>query len=106
MVESATTQLVRWHKGGADRLRMSVNLSPNRFREPELATRLHDIVLRCGLEPSFVQLELTESSALPYTEETFDTTRHSDTCAHCRSTSSRSTVRSSRPSTPTAAIRP
>jgi EAL domain-containing protein (putative c-di-GMP-specific phosphodiesterase class I) len=60
----ACEQLRAWHESGASELRMAVNLSALLFRQREVLERLSDIPEACGIDPSFVELEITETALL------------------------------------------
>jgi len=44
--------------------RIAVNLSPVQFGQPDLARRVHQILLETGLSPSRLELEITESAII------------------------------------------
>lgn len=52
-----------WHAEGL-RLRISVNLSPRQFAEPNLVDRVLAILQETGLAPEYLELELTESTLM------------------------------------------
>ncbi|CAM8635057.1 COG5001 Predicted signal transduction protein containing a membrane domain, an EAL and a GGDEF domain [Comamonadaceae bacterium] len=75
--EQAARQQVQWAREGLD-LKISVNLSPRQFRDPELLNRLARIVTATAAQPGRLELELTESMLLgvaPHTHETLDDLR-------------------------------
>jgi len=75
--EQAARQQVQWAREGLD-LKISVNLSPRQFRDPELLNRLARIVTASAAQPARLELELTESMLLgvaPHTHETLDDLR-------------------------------
>ncbi len=57
-------QLVTWHARGAALLRVSVNVSARQFHQRDFAASVRRIVEECGLAPSFLELEITESIAM------------------------------------------
>src|SRR4051794_1848732 len=61
---TACHQVKRWQDGGFPELTIAVNLSPRQFQ----LTQVEDLVARClrhsGLDPRWLELELTESLAL------------------------------------------
>ncbi len=60
VLRTACAQGRLWHDAGFDRLRVAINLSAQQFqRRPPAAIR--DAIVREGLDPSFVELEITES---------------------------------------------
>lgn len=60
-VREACQQLARWRAAGAKVPSVSVNLSPTQFRNPDLAEQVAAVLSACGLAPSDLTLELTES---------------------------------------------
>jgi diguanylate cyclase (GGDEF)-like protein len=61
VLRKACTQARAWQFAGLSQLRVSVNLSPKQFREKELARKVESILKETGLDPAFLELELTES---------------------------------------------
>ena len=64
LIRSVATQLRHWHEHGLDGLVLAVNLSAMQFAQPNLADSIARLVQECGLEPRFLELELTEAVAL------------------------------------------
>ena len=60
----ACEQLRAWHEMGATELIMAVNLSAQLFRQPAILQRLGDQVTACGIDPTFIELEITETALL------------------------------------------
>lgn len=56
VLRAACRQALKWPE-----IRMAVNLSPIQFRNKELATTIGQILQETGLEPSMLELEITES---------------------------------------------
>jgi diguanylate cyclase (GGDEF)-like protein/PAS domain S-box-containing protein len=61
VLETACRQSRQWHDAGWAYLHMSVNLSSRQFNNSDFIDTLHDIILRTGINPEFLELELTES---------------------------------------------
>ncbi|MDX1539853.1 MAG: EAL domain-containing protein [Geminicoccaceae bacterium] len=59
-LEEACAQARRWQQAGAEDLRMSVNLSPVQFRQPNLVDEIGAILERTGLDARHLELEITE----------------------------------------------
>ena len=57
-----------WQRAGLPQLRMSVNLSPVQFRDPELAGVVRSALERSGLAPDRLELEITERALMEDTE--------------------------------------
>jgi len=60
----ACRQLRSWHEAGFSELRMSVNLSARQFQQPGLVAAVRSALEGAGLEPRFLELEITESIAM------------------------------------------
>ncbi|HEX3632186.1 MAG TPA: PAS domain-containing protein [Casimicrobiaceae bacterium] len=63
VLKSAAEQCVAWRNAGLE-LTVSINLSGRQFYRDDLAQRISDIVRNAGCEPSWIELEVTESSLL------------------------------------------
>ncbi len=68
----AAQQQAAWAEDGLD-LKISINLSPKQFRDPELLNRLSRIVTATEANPARLELELTESMLLGAATHTHDT---------------------------------
>ena len=75
VLEQACAQAVRWHQAGAPTLRMSVNMSPVQFRQPDLVRTIHEILGRTGLTAQCLELEVTERVLMQDTEANLETLR-------------------------------
>ena len=58
---TACKQQVAWRHLDLPPMRMSVNLSPRQFYDDHLLSDVHAILPETGIEPSFLELEITES---------------------------------------------
>jgi diguanylate cyclase (GGDEF)-like protein/PAS domain S-box-containing protein len=63
VLKSAAEQCAAWRKEGLA-VTVSINLSGRQFYRDDLAQRVCDIVRNAGCEPSWIELEVTESSLL------------------------------------------
>ena len=63
VVEQSLAALGRWRRGGLD-LPLSINVSAANLEEEDLANRIGLHLLRNGLPPASVQIEVTESAAM------------------------------------------
>lgn len=63
VLRTAARQCVEWRRGGLD-LVVSVNLSARQFYRDDLVQRIRDVVRDEGCEPSWLELEVTETSLL------------------------------------------
>jgi diguanylate cyclase (GGDEF)-like protein len=64
VLREACRQLRRWHDQGYGRLRMSVNLSAEQFQQHNLVGMVKSALRDAGIDPPFLELELTESSVM------------------------------------------
>ena len=58
---TACQQQVAWRHLGLPPMRMSVNLSPRQFYDDHLLSDVRAVLLETGIEPAFLELEITES---------------------------------------------
>jgi diguanylate cyclase (GGDEF)-like protein len=72
---SACEQLRAWDRAGLPGLRMSVNVSPAQFRDPDFVGMARRCILGYGIDPGRIELEITESMALTDMEAVVDTLR-------------------------------
>ena len=68
VLEQACQQARHWQAMGLPQLRISVNLSPIQFRDPDLAGSVRAILDRTGLSPDRLELEITERVLMEDTE--------------------------------------
>jgi EAL domain-containing protein (putative c-di-GMP-specific phosphodiesterase class I)/FixJ family two-component response regulator len=61
VLRTACQQIQAWRNAGFEMLRVAVNLSPRQFHQPDLSTRIAQILAEIGLESSSLELELTEN---------------------------------------------
>lgn len=73
VLETACKQLKKWHVYGHRHLHMSINLSVRQFQKRNVVERLKEIIDKNELDPSFMELEITESMAMTHTRDTLDT---------------------------------
>lgn len=58
---TACNQLKKWNKLGVTNISISVNVSGRQFQNREFVYQVRDAILRTGIEPQYLHLELTES---------------------------------------------
>lgn len=63
VVQEACRQVAAWAADGAP-VRVSVNLSPREFRQPDLAGRILRQIRAAGVAPASIMLEIGESTAM------------------------------------------
>ncbi len=61
VLREACLQNQRWLNAGLPPLRMAVNLSPRQFADSRLPEDIKAILLETGMQPSLLELEITES---------------------------------------------
>lgn len=67
-LETACLQAKRWQRNYTIPLRMSVNISGYQFSQPDLTTTVARTLEKTGLEPKFLELELTETTLMQNAE--------------------------------------
>ena len=73
VIEEACRQMHAWHTAGATGLTIAVNLSPVQFRRGNLEALITQALAHSGLEPSCLELEVTESTLVQDTEKFIQT---------------------------------
>jgi len=71
-VRAACEQWMTWRAAGIDPPPVAVNLSPRQFSDARLIDDIDAILKETGMEPSYLQLEVTESTAMENPARTFD----------------------------------
>ncbi|MFW7187051.1 EAL domain-containing protein [Lysinibacillus sp. BNK-21] len=64
ILENACTQAKIWEKQGLPPMKVAVNLSLGQLFQQDLVEMVQDILHRTNLDPSFLQLEITESMTM------------------------------------------
>jgi diguanylate cyclase (GGDEF)-like protein/PAS domain S-box-containing protein len=64
VMRTACAQMKAWHDAGHDWLRIAVNLSPRQFQHRDLSTTIERVLEETGFPPTFLELEITESTAM------------------------------------------
>ncbi|WP_339279626.1 EAL domain-containing protein [Paenibacillus sp. FSL H3-0329] len=64
VLKTACLQNKKWQLAGYMPICVSINLSMRQFLQPNLAGRIHTILTDIGLDPCYVDLEITESMTL------------------------------------------
>jgi diguanylate cyclase (GGDEF)-like protein/PAS domain S-box-containing protein len=75
VLREACTQNKAWQEAGLPALRVSSNLSARMFRQPGLAEMVAGVLEETGLDPDYLDLELTESSVMSNAEAAIETLR-------------------------------
>ncbi len=61
VIQEATRQIVRWQADGMTRVRVSVNIAPRHFDDPNLISTVRQALDESGLAPWQLELEVTET---------------------------------------------
>lgn len=69
-LRAACFQNKAWQDAGMPRLHVAVNLSARQFKQPNLVNVVRQVLADSGLEPRYLELEITESIAMEHAEET------------------------------------
>jgi diguanylate cyclase (GGDEF)-like protein len=69
VVQEACKQARAWQIAGLPPLRVAVNLSPSQFRQGNIVEMIGDALNQAGLEPRFLEVELTETTVMSDPEE-------------------------------------
>lgn len=70
VLRSACAQNRAWQEAGFPPLRVAVNLSAHQFRQQSLPDVVRDVLQETGLDPQWLELELTESALMEAAETT------------------------------------
>jgi diguanylate cyclase (GGDEF)-like protein len=72
VLRAACLQAKQWQKNGGPFTHVAVNLSPRQFVEKDLFETIKAVLAETGLEPSFLELEITESAVMQDPNRTLD----------------------------------
>ncbi|HAN47569.1 MAG TPA: GGDEF domain-containing protein, partial [Nitrospira sp.] len=72
VLREACRQTRQWQLDGLPPLRVAVNLSPLQFRQPNLVEQIGDTLVETGLDPCWLELEVTESLVMDNPEVATD----------------------------------
>ena len=75
VLQTACDQARAWRAAGLPAVPVAVNLSGTQFNEPRLVQMIDDILRDTGLEPSGLELEITENTIMHNVQEAVDTMR-------------------------------
>lgn len=70
VLEEACRQMAAWNTSGLNLPAMSVNLSPQQFRQPDMKQRITDALRRHDLPSSQIRLEITEGLMMQDSDST------------------------------------
>ncbi len=72
VVRAACEQWIQWRDAGLNPPPVAVNLSPRQFSDARLIEDIDAIISETGMDTAYLQLEVTESSAMDNPMRTFD----------------------------------
>ncbi len=75
VIETACTQQVNWHRAGLSPVRVSVNISSVQFHTGDLIAIVKNSIRKSGIDPHYLELELTESIIINESNELIETMR-------------------------------
>jgi diguanylate cyclase (GGDEF)-like protein len=75
VLQTACKQQVIWKEKGLNNVKVAVNISIRQFQQPEFLTILTNTLKETGIEPSHLELELTESIIMDDVENSIDLLR-------------------------------
>jgi EAL domain-containing protein (putative c-di-GMP-specific phosphodiesterase class I) len=64
VLEEACRQNKAWQEAGHAPIRIAVNLSMRQFEQPDLAEKVGRVIAAAGMDPRYIELEITESMAM------------------------------------------
>lgn len=64
VLHAACLQNKRWQNAGIPSIKMAVNLSAHQLTSPDAAVSVAEVLTRTGLEPQYLELEITETSLM------------------------------------------
>jgi diguanylate cyclase (GGDEF)-like protein/PAS domain S-box-containing protein len=73
VLREACRQVKAWHDEGLPRVPVAVNLSPLEFRQRDVAAEIAAVLHATGLEPRYLEIEITESALMWHTDQTRET---------------------------------
>ncbi|MEO1147447.1 MAG: EAL domain-containing protein [Cyanobacteria bacterium J06638_22] len=73
VLREACQQQQRWQRLGLPPIQIAVNLSANQFKQPDLVNQILLILEETGIDPQFLEIEITESAAMQNIESTIMT---------------------------------
>jgi diguanylate cyclase (GGDEF)-like protein len=70
VLKNTCQQAQIWQQQGLLYTSISINLSPHQFRDPQFLTTLKEVLSETKIDPSCLEMEITETSLLENTDET------------------------------------
>ncbi|MGR9115361.1 MAG: putative bifunctional diguanylate cyclase/phosphodiesterase [Gammaproteobacteria bacterium] len=73
VLREACRQHCEWLSQGLPRLRIAINISAIQFRQKNFCAIIKQVAQETGIDPQYIELELTESMVMVYSEHTVET---------------------------------
>lgn len=73
VLRTACKQNKLWQESGFPKLRVAVNLSASQFQHGNLISMVSEVLQETGLEPHYLELEITESIAMQHVDHVIET---------------------------------
>lgn len=73
VLREACRQHLEWQRQGLPTLRMSINISAVQFQQPEFCKLVKLVIEESGIDPQYLELELTESVVMNHAEQAVQT---------------------------------
>lgn len=70
IVKEACRQIKIWNDGLDEKLLMAINISPRQFNHPGFMLMVHESLTQSGVDPSWIELEITEGIMVQRPERT------------------------------------
>jgi EAL domain-containing protein (putative c-di-GMP-specific phosphodiesterase class I) len=68
VLEEACRQLKEWQRNGLPLPRVAINVAPMHFHQADFHEQIRDVLQRYAVDPTWIELELTERSLMEDTE--------------------------------------
>lgn len=75
IVETACAQNKAWQAAGMAPITMAVNISPHQLSQTDFSDRIQRILNKTGLDPCFLEIEITETTIMENVEKSRETMR-------------------------------
>ena len=75
IVETACAQNKAWQEAGMAPITMAVNISPHQLSQTDFSDRIQRILTKTGLDPCFLEIEITETTIMENVEKSRETMR-------------------------------
>ncbi|HEY6513665.1 MAG TPA: EAL domain-containing protein, partial [Burkholderiaceae bacterium] len=80
VIKSACAQILAWQRAGIELVPVAVNLSARQFQSSNLGESIVSLIEKSGIEPRFLELEITESTLMQNAEGTVSTLQYLKAC--------------------------